>query len=172
MDRPGENTQHIALRPVAHSDWPMLLKWLRDPAVERWWGNASAAEAEVRMVLETPSAIGKIIEFGGTPVGYAHAIDAAYWGEDLPDVLPPLTWDVDLFIGEAEYRGRNIGGAALDQLAAEVFGSTLAMALSVFVSVRNEAAVRAYERAGFQWLTVWEDPIAGPEWLMLRQRPT
>ena len=40
------------------------------------------------------------------PVGYAHAIDAACWGEELPDVLPQWTWDVDIFIGEPEYRGR------------------------------------------------------------------
>ncbi len=65
-----------------------------------------------------------------------------------------MTWGVDLFIGEAEFPGHNIGSAALDQLAAEVLGSTLATALCVFVSVRNEAAVRAYERAGFQWVTV------------------
>jgi len=172
MGSPSESGEDVALRPVTPSDWPMLLNWLHEPAVKRWWGNPSAAEAEVRIVLETPSAIGRIIEVSGKPVGYAHAIDAVYWGENLPDVLPPWTWDVDLFIGEAAFRGRNIGGAGLDQLAAEVFGSTLAMALSVFVSVRNEAAVRAYERAGFQWVTVWEDPIGGPEWLMLRQRPS
>lgn len=162
---------NVLLRAVAPEDWPLLLKWLRDPAVERWWGSPSSSEAGIRLVLETPAAIGRMIEVAGLPVGYAHAIDATCWGEELPEVLPPWTWDVDLFIGEPAFRGRNIGGAALDLLAAEVFGTTLAMALSVFVSVRNEAAVRAYERAGFNWVSVWEDPIAGPEWLMLRERP-
>lgn len=161
----------VSLRPVTHQDWPQLIAWLRDPAVERWWGSPSSSEAGIRLVLETPSALGRIIEFAGRPVGYAHAIDASCWGEDLPDALPQWSWDVDLFIGEPEYRGRQIGEFALDLLADEVFSTTFAMALSVFVSVRNEAAVRAYERAGFKWATVWEDPVAGPEWLMLRQRP-
>jgi RimJ/RimL family protein N-acetyltransferase len=45
------------------------------------------------------------------------------------------------------------------------------VALSVFVSLANEPAIRAYERAGFQWAEVWEDPIFGPSWMMLRHRP-
>ena len=35
----------------------------------------------------------------------------------------------------------------------------------------DEPAIRAYERAGFQWARVWEDPISGPSWMMLRHRP-
>ncbi|MBU1209880.1 MAG: acetyltransferase [Alphaproteobacteria bacterium] len=162
----------VTLRPFTPVDWPRLLKWLRDPAVERWWGSPSSSEAGIRLVLETTSALGRMIEVAGRPVGYTHAIDAACWGEQLPDVLPQWTWDVDIFIGEPEFRGRHVGEAALDLLADEVFSTTFAMALSVFVSVRNESAVRAYERAGFKWVTVWEDSVAGPEWLMLRKRPT
>ncbi len=166
-DQTGET---VSLRPVTPADWPLLLKWLRDPDVQRWWGRPSAVEAEIRLVLETPSALGRIIEADGRPVGYTHAIDATHWGERLPDVLPEWTWDIDIVVAEAAYRGRHVGEEALNQLASEVFGSTFAMALSVFVSVRNEAAVRAYERAGFKWVTVWDDPVAGPEWLMIRER--
>lgn len=160
----------VTLRPVTHADWPQLTHWLRDPAVNRWWGHASDAEAAIRMILETPSAIGRMIEVSGAPVGYAHAIDATVWGDDLPDDLPDWTWDVDLFVAEARYRGVGVGNVALDLLAHEVFGSTFAMALCVFVSVKNEVAVRSYERAGYKWVRVWDDPIAGPVWLMLRHR--
>lgn len=141
------------------------------PEVERWWGSQSAAQAEIRLVFETRSALARIIEVGGQPIGYAHAIDATFWGESLPDGLPPGAWDVDVFVAAPEHRGRGIGGAALDLLAAEVFSTTLAVALSVFVSVRNEHAIRAYESAGFSWVQVWPDPIFGASWLMLRHRP-
>ncbi|MCH9808712.1 MAG: acetyltransferase [Alphaproteobacteria bacterium] len=170
MTESEQTEPNVFLRPVTEADWPLLLNWLRDPDVQRWWGRPSAVEAEIRLVLETPSALGRIIECDGKPVGYIHAIDATHWGEQLPDVLPEWTWDIDIVVAERAYRGRDIGPNALNQLAAEVFGSTFAMALSVFVSVKNEAAVRAYERAGFKWVTVWEDPIAGPQWLMLRER--
>lgn len=164
-------TADVSLRAVTPEDWPLLRKWLHDPAVTRWLGSASSSEAGILLVLETPSALGRIVEVGGKPVGYAHAIDAACWGEELPDVLPQWTWDVELFIGEPDYRGRHVGEDALDLLAGEVFSTTFASALCVFVPVRNEAAVRAYERAGFKWVTVWEHPVEGPEWLMLRERP-
>ena len=61
--------------------------------------------------------------------------------------------------------------AALDLLTEEVFATTLAVACSAVVSIRNEAAVRAYERAGFRWQRVWQDPLFGPCWLMLLERP-
>jgi aminoglycoside 6'-N-acetyltransferase len=85
--------------------------------------------------------------------------------------MPAGTWDVDLFIAEPGHRGCGAGERALELLAEEVFTTTLAPALAVFVSVRNEAAVRAYERAGFAWARVWEDPLLGPSWMMLRTRP-
>lgn len=170
----GDDTalpNNVRLRPAGETDWPQLTRWLRDPAVQKWWGHAADAEAAIRLILETPSAMGRIIEVGDRPVGYTHAIEATFWGETLPDDLPDWTWDVDLFIAEAEYRGKGVGKQALELLADEVFGSTFAMALSVFVPVKNEAAVRSYEQAGFKWVSVWDDPIAGPVWLMLRQRP-
>ena len=52
-----------------------------------------------------------------------------------------------------------------------MFATTLAVACSGLVSIRNEAAARAYERAGFRWLQVLQDPLLGPSWLMLKERP-
>ena len=52
----------------------------------------------------------------------------------------------------------------------EVFATTLALGLSVVVSVRNEAAVRTYEKAGFRWVRVLADPLFGKSWLMLCER--
>jgi aminoglycoside 6'-N-acetyltransferase len=161
----------ITLRPARDADWVLIRRWLAQPEIQRWWGNLASAESEVRLALETPSAIARIVVAGAEPIGYAHAIDAAYWGSGLPDGMPAGTWDVDLFIAEPGHRGCGAGERALELLAEEVFTTTLAPALAVFVSVRNEAAVRAYERAGFAWARVWEDPLLGPSWMMLRTRP-
>lgn len=171
MSRREELSAAVALRQARDVDWPLILSWLKMPEVERWWGSQSAAQAEIRQVFETSSALARIIEVDGRPIGYAHAIDATFWGDDLPEGLPPGAWDVDVFIAAPEHRGRGFGAAALDLLAEEVFSTTLAVALCVFVSVRNEHAVRAYESAGFKWVQVWDDPVFGASWLMLRQRP-
>lgn len=164
------DTSEVSLRPVEAGDWPLIRGWIKRPDIERWWGSASAAEAEMRLVAETGPALGRIVLVSGEPVGYAHAIDAVHWGE-LPEGMPAGTWDVDIFIADPQHRGKGVGEAALNLLAAEVFATTFALSLSVFVSVANESAVRAYERAGFEWARVWEDPIVGPSWMMLRHRP-
>ena len=64
-----------------------------------------------------------------------------------------------------------VGQAALAMLKEEVFASTLAVAVCVFPSVKNERAVRAYEKAGFRWKRIWNDPYAGPSWFMVAERP-
>jgi aminoglycoside 6'-N-acetyltransferase len=78
---------------------------------------------------------------------------------------------IDLFIASAEHRGRGAGRAALAVLVEEVFATRLAIACCAVVSIRNEAAARVYERSGCRWLRIWQDPIDGPCWVMLRERP-
>ena len=160
----------ILLRPVAPADRTRIDAWLALPDVQRWWGSAATAAAEVRQALGSSSALCRMIELDGVAIGYAHAVDAGLWGADLPPEVVPGTWDVDLFIADRAHRGQGRGQAALGALVDEVFSSTLAVAVCVFVSVRNEAAVRAYEKAGFQWVRVWPDAVQGPSWMLVRER--
>ncbi len=160
----------VSLRPVIGSDRARIDAWLALPDVQRWWGSAATAAAEVRLALGSLSALCRMIELDGVAIGYAHAVDAGLWGADLPPEVTPGTWDVDLFIADRAQRGQGIGQAALSALVAEVFQTTLAMAVCVFVSVRNEAAVRAYEKAGFRWVRVWPDAVQGPSWMLVRER--
>jgi aminoglycoside 6'-N-acetyltransferase len=161
----------VGLRPARRADWDLIRGWLGRPDVEAWWGPRSATEAEVAIAMASEHALCRIIEADGLPVGYAHAIDAQVWGEQLPQELEAGTWDLDLFIASEEYRGRGVGQSALAQLTKEVFSTTLAIAVCVFPSVRNERAVRAYEKAGFRWKRIWDDPLMGPSWFMLAERP-
>ena len=161
----------VRLRPATRADWGLIRAWLARPDIEAWWGPVSATEAEVNIALGSGHAICRIIEAKGEPVGYAHAVDAAVWGADLPEDLEPGTWDLDLFIAAEEHRGKGVGPAALALLKDEVFATTLAVAVSVFPSIKNERAVRAYEKAGFRWKRVWHDPYLGPEWFMVARRP-
>lgn len=158
------------LRPATRADFDLIRRWLAMPDIQEWWGPVAATEAEVNMALGSDLAICRLIEAGGEPVGYAHAVDATLWGDNLPDDLEPGTWDLDLFVAAEEHRGRGVGQAALGLLRDEVFATTLAVAVCIFPSVRNERAVRAYEKAGFRWQSVWHDPQTGPAWFMIAKR--
>ncbi len=161
----------VSLRPAKRSDWDMIRGWLARPDIQDWWGPLSSTEAEVNAALNFEQCLCRIILVDGEPVGYAHAVDAMMWGDALPEEIAPGTWDLDLFIASEEHRGKGVGQAALAQLKDEVFASTLALAVCVFPSIRNERAVRAYERAGFRWKRIWNDPHAGPAWFMVAERP-
>ena len=172
------------LRPVAGADRDRIDRWLQNPDVQRWWGNAASAEAEIRLALDSDASFCRIIETGGLPIGYAQAVDTGLTGAPLSArthgghadgstaaPVPPGTWDCDLFIGSEPHRGQGYGQQALDLLVTEVFASTLALACMIVVPVRNERAARAYENVGFRWVAITEDPIHGACWVMLRERP-
>jgi RimJ/RimL family protein N-acetyltransferase len=171
MEEANEDSSRVGLRPAVRADWDLIRGWLGRPDIQEWWGPLSATEAEVNVALSSDHALCRIILVGGKPVGYAHAVDATLWGETLPQDLLPGTWDLDLFIATEEHRGKGVGQAALAQLRDEVFASTLALAVCVFPSIRNERAVRSYERAGFRWKRIWNDPHSGPSWFMVAERP-
>lgn len=160
----------LVLRPARDDDRAAIQAWLRRPEIQRWWGSLAAAEAEIMIASETATAIRRMILLDGRAVGYGQAVDAGLTGDEEMLGLAPGTWDVSLFIGEADLRGKGHGLAALRLLSEEVFSTTFALALSVLVSVRNEAAVRIYEKAGFRWQRVLTDPLFGPSWLMLKER--
>ena len=161
----------VTLRPALAADRFMIRRWLTEPHVETWWGSRASAEAKVTLALGSDGALCRIICYDGVAAGYAHAVDMALWGGAWPQGLPAGAFDIDLFVGEKSLVGRGIGRATLGLLAADVFATTLAVACAVVVSIRNEAAVRAYEKAGFHWISVWEAPVTGPSWVMLKLRP-
>lgn len=171
----------VRLRPATDNDWPMIRRWLAQPEVIRWWGPKATTEAEVMLAMGTPQAICRIIEARSeaghdsgpqvwTPVGYGHALDAGLMGGALPPELPVGAWEIDLFVASPAHRGKGIGALGIELIRDEVFGTTLALAVCVFVGVGNEKAVRAYEQAGFRWRAVVRDPVMGPEWVMVGER--
>ena len=160
----------VHLRKAHRHDAGLIRTWLVTPDIQEWWGPLSATEAEVNIALSSAHAICRIIECDGQAVGYCHAIDATLWGDQLPDELEPGTWDLDIFVASESHRGKGIGQIALAALKDEVFSTTLAVAVCVFPSIRNERAVRAYEKAGFKWKRIWNDPHAGPSWFMVAER--
>ena len=162
----------VSLRPATPEDRFRIRRWLAEPEIQAWWGNAASAEAEINLAMDSDTALCRVIESSGAPIGYAHAVEIGLWGKAQPEDVAPGTWDIDLFIASAEHRGRGLGGAALSLLSDDVFATTLAVACCGVVSIRNETAVRAYERAGFRWRRIWNDPLLGPSWLMLKERPT
>ena len=163
-------SSNIRLRPAASEDRFLIRRWLSDPRVQSWWGTAASAEAEITLAIASTAAVPRIIERDGIAIGYAHAVETGLWAAEPPEGVPAGGWDVDYFVAPAASDAAGIGSVVLALLTEEVFATTLAVACSGLVSIRNEAAARAYERAGFRWLQLLQDPLLGPSWLMLKER--
>ena len=52
--------------------------------MQAWRGNAASAEAEITLALDSAAALPRIIERGGQPIGYAHAVEIGQWSEPPP----------------------------------------------------------------------------------------
>lgn len=163
--------QVVRLRPAAPEDRFLIRRWLSDPQVQSWWGTAASAEAEITLALASAAAMPRIIERDSVAIGYAHAVEAGLRAAESPEGVPAGAWNVDYFVTPAAGDADETGGIVLALLTEEVFSTTLAVACSGLVSIRNETAARAYERVGFRWLQVLRDPLLGPSWLMLKERP-
>ncbi|HEY7085146.1 MAG TPA: GNAT family N-acetyltransferase [Hyphomicrobiaceae bacterium] len=165
------NEVAVRLRPAVPEDRFRIRRWLADPQIAAAWGNAASAEAEISLALASPTALCRIIDGAGTPIGYAHALEIGLWTEERPSELPAGTWHIGYFLAGGDNCHGRTGAAVLALLSTEVFATTLAVACSSLVSVKAETAARAYERAGFRWRRIWNDRLLGPSWLMLRERP-
>jgi RimJ/RimL family protein N-acetyltransferase len=167
---PADPPPDITLRPLKDDEWELVRVWLQQAEIQAWWGGLPAAEAEIAIAADSPSAICRLITSRGTPVGYGHALDA-----DLvrarSDDLPTGTYIASLFIADLAYRQKGAGEVALTALTQEVFSSTLAPACATIVPLRYEPAVRAAERAGYRWIGVRNDGTTGQSWVMIRERP-
>jgi aminoglycoside 6'-N-acetyltransferase len=165
------NPAEISLRLATPEDRFLIRRWLSAGHAQAWWGDAASAEAEFTMAMDSAAALARIIELGRVAVGYAHAVEMGLWAERPPLGVPAGSWDVDCLVAPSSGDATATVCAALTLLTAEVFATTLAVACCALVSLTNEAAARAYEHAGFRWQRILQEPLHGPSWLMLKERP-
>ncbi len=165
-----------AFTPLREEDLELVRGWLLEPHVERWWNDGvktpypDADIEEYRESIEGKDPTYRYLALLDTrPVGmfqhYRIADDAEYaaalaLGEDAIGV--------DLFIGEAQLVGRGHGPAMLRQFLRDVAFPFHAIDVCVIgPSVKNVAAIRAYEKVGFRPLREVDVPDEpDPEFLM------
>ena len=152
-----------------------MRRWLLEPHVRRWWDEGRRLPYPEAELEEYRAA------FNGEPTyRYVAHIDARPAGMfqhyrigDSPEYADALALEedavgVDLFIGEADLLGRGHGPAMLRIFLRDVaFPFHHLETCVIGPSVKNTAAIRAYEKAGFRPLRVAQVPDEpDPEYLM------
>lgn len=158
----------LRIRPLAfdEADHLAIERWMHEPEVVRtyvgWDDHIDLAVVRERFSRErfTVEALtGWIIECLDAPIGF---IQTYRLSDDRTDprvhhsaIEPEMTWALDLFIGEPDFRERGYGVRSLRLICTHLLDKG-AQAVSVDPFVTNKRAIAAYERAGF--VTVAELP--------------
>jgi aminoglycoside 6'-N-acetyltransferase len=151
------------VRPATDDDAELLARWHADPEVARYWDDETFTVDEMRARLARGDVDAFVIESEGVPVGYVQA----WWEDD-----EPLRGGIDMFL-VPDARGRGLGPDAARALALHLRDERGWSHVTVDPYAWNEAAVRAWRRAGFELVDDRErepdDDHAAP-WLLLEFR--
>jgi aminoglycoside 6'-N-acetyltransferase len=148
-----------AFTPLREADLDLVRRWLLTAHVKRWWDDGTKSPYPDAEIQEYREAIqGKdptyryLAQIDARPVGMFQQYRIA----DSPDYAEALALGedaigVDLFIGEADLIGRGHGPAMLRQFLRDIAFPFHRLDVCVIgPSVKNVAAIRAYEKIGFR----------------------
>jgi len=148
-----------AFDPGQHSE--MLLRWLEQPYVTKWWGDPARAMEHAR---QCPPESHALITADGAPAGYLCWQEPP--GEELEAAglldLPGGLVDIDILIGKPELLGQGVGTRALEMLLARLRSEPDVAFAGLGTSVSNTNALRCFAKAGFRLFREFQDPEWGP----------
>lgn len=159
-------SREIRFRPLEQSDLSLLQRWLNEtPVVKEFYAHGKETDYQQVLAKYGPRIRGEqpirsfLILCDGVEIGY---IQTYLWRDygDLPRAqgLDEESAGLDLFIGHTEYLHRGLGRLVLRSFLEDViFPDPQVQSCVLLAEIRNEGALRAYEKAGFQSLRVIPD---------------
>jgi aminoglycoside 6'-N-acetyltransferase len=133
---PDLNGEIVVLRPLRFGDAARLREIHAEPAVAAWWGSM-----DEEFPFDEPESTRFTIWVDGRVAGLIQ-----YGEEDEPDYRH--AW-IDVFVA-TELQGRGAGTDAVRAVARHLVEDHGHHRLTIDPAVDNAAAVRAYEKAGFE----------------------
>jgi aminoglycoside 6'-N-acetyltransferase len=147
------SASNLGLRPLRAGDGAALERIRSEPEVYRWWG---AVEQE--FPWDEREATRWTIVLGETVVGMIQATE-----EHEPRYRHAA---IDVFLDPAVH-GQGIGTEVVRRVARQLFEERGHHRVTIDPALANTAAIRAYEKAGFQRVGVmraYERDVDGERW--------
>jgi aminoglycoside 6'-N-acetyltransferase len=144
------------VRPATDADIDLLVAWHSNRDVSRYWDDKVYTRHEMEARLERDHVDPFIVEADGEPIGYLQA-----WTDD------GRSGGLDMFL-VPHARGRGLGPDAARALARHLRDERRWDPVTVDPYVWNDAAVRAWRRAGFETVSEHEpDHEHRASWLLM-----
>lgn len=134
---------------MTRADLPLLARWLVEPHVAKWWSEPNKALQSIESHMESISVEPFIVELDGKPIGYIQSYDPHLEEAHPYQDQPTGTLGIDQFIGEPQLIGKG-HGARLTDAFVELLFEEGALRVIIDPDPANAAAIRAYEKAGFE----------------------
>ena len=160
-----------SFRPVVEADFDLLRQWLAAPHVARWWGEVESEIAQIREHIRPDSTVNPfIVALDGMPFAYIQSYDLDCEIDHPYAPQPPKTFGIDQSIGIESLLGKGHGPAMMRAFCDRLFTAGASTVITD-PETTNEAAIRAYEKAGFakdriitsEYGTVWLMTLNGTD---------
>ncbi len=148
----------IGFRPLTMGDLRLLQQWFAQNHVAEWYRDEAGLRYDEVVAKYTPAIRGEepvhcfVIMYDSRPIGQIQT----YRVKDFPTYQDYVDVDdgtagLDILIGDPAYVHKGLGTPILRRfLRAVVFGTYGATSCLIDPEVRNVAAIRSYEKAGFR----------------------
>lgn len=167
----------IAFRRLAPDDLQQVFLWLIRPHVAKGYAKPPGSFMEAVAKYGPRCVAGNVVRafivvVDGKDAGYAQAYDVA----SFPDYAEKLDREgalacMDLFLGEAEALGHDLGPRVIDRFVKDVvFADDAVRACVAGPGEGSVAAIRAFEKAGFRRWRILRSDEGEPEVVMRRDR--
>ena len=147
--KPSDAQFQYGFRPVTPADLPLLARWLAEPHVAQWWDDAAKALKSIEGHIDSISVEPFIVELDGKPIGYIQSYDPHLEDGHPYQDQPTGTLGIDQFIGVPELIGKGHGPRLIEAFVELLFEEG-AIRVIIDPDPANAAAIRAYEKAGFE----------------------
>lgn len=131
----------IRFRPLAATDFPMLLEWLQQPHVKDWWDDGDDTLEKVATHYGDPSDDSRrfVLELDGDAAGYFqyYRIDATQIGTDQ-------------FLARPHGLSQGLGSRCLSAFIDMIAAAETVRCIIADPHPGNGRAIRCYEKCGFR----------------------
>ena len=153
-------------RPMSAADLPMVRHWLETPHVAQWWHDPDEQFALVSEDLDHPAMDQFVVTADDRPFAYLQCYDPTAWSNNGLGTHPLGTRGIDQFIGEPDMVDRGHGSALIRSFVDGLLKKGTPRVVTD-PDPENIRAVRAYEKAGFEKVSLVDTPD-GRALLMVR----
>ncbi len=149
--------REINFETLNESHFSLIHQWFNKPHVQgfyslRNWKKEDVSKKLMPYIKGEKGISGFIVSLGKMPIGYIQSCpikDHPWDNQDLPDDVVQEAAGFDIFIGEEEYLGKNLGSRIVETFLEKHIWPHYRYCLAD-PDIRNEASMRLFVKCGFK----------------------